>query len=186
MFDRYTIAATKEKLLTMFGVEIPDGFKPQYNAAPTRLLPVITNESPKGISFFYWGLPPSMSKSKTVSKRLMNAEMDLLETKSSYKNTIQNQRCLAVADGLYFWKKLSKKGRVPYRFILNEEEPFFLAGIWDEFEDNDGTQVHTFNIITKPSSVQLSPFSDTMPVILSKEKSDEWLSDDVKESRQLN
>ncbi len=180
MFDRYTIATTKEKLHTLLGVEVPESYKPQYNAAPTRLLPVITNESPKGISFFYWGLPPSISKNKTVSKRLVNAEMDLLETKRSYTNSLQKQRCLVAADGLYFWKKLPKKGRVPYRFILNDQEPFFLVGIWDEFEDNDETQVHTFNIITMPSSAQLSPYSDTMPLILPKELSNKWLSEDVK------
>ncbi len=185
MFERYTISASHEKLHSSLNIDVPDNFKPNYNASPTRLLPVITSENPDGLSFFYWGLPPSMSKNKTVSKRLINAEIDLLEIKAAYKNALQKRRCLVIADGLYFWKNVSKKGKVPYRFVLNEQQPFLMAGFWDEFEDVNGEQLHTYNIITRPPSIQLSSFSESIPLILSVENSKKWLSYSVSDALSL-
>ncbi|NBW38980.1 MAG: SOS response-associated peptidase, partial [Cytophagia bacterium] len=41
MIERYTLTATREQLQQRFGVDVPEFYKPQYNAAPTHLLPVI-------------------------------------------------------------------------------------------------------------------------------------------------
>ncbi len=176
MFERYTLSKNSEDLEAFLKIEIPDRYAPRYNAAPTGLLPVITNESPGGISFFYWGLPPSMAKKKSISKKLTNVDIDEISAKPSYRNALNSRRCLVPSDGLYYWKKISKKGKVPYRFIQNNQKIFLMAGIWDEFEQ-DGNTVHTFNIITKPASEVILPFSSTMPLILAKESTSIWLSD---------
>jgi len=175
MFERYTLSTSAEVLGKALNVEVPDRYAPRFNAAPTGLLPVITNEHPEGVSFFYWGLPPSMAKSKSVSKKLTNAEITELTSKASYKNSLSSRRCIIPANGLYYWKKVSKKGKVPYRFILNDENIFVMAGLWDEF-DLDGTIVHTFNIITKPANVIIQPLSPTMPLIVESEQINRWLS----------
>ena len=116
MFERYSIGASSEKLQEEFGIDVPENYEPRFNAGPTKLLPVITNESPQGVSFFYWGLPPSMAKNKSISQKLIIAPVSDLETKTSYKKGLQSHRCVAIADGLFFWKQASKKKKVPYHF----------------------------------------------------------------------
>ena len=176
MFERYTLSTNSEDLEKSLEVEVPERYAPRYNAAPTGLLPVITNESPEGISFFYWGLPPSMAKNKSLSQKLINADVGQLFTKPSYRNALKSRRCLVPSDGLYYWKKTSRKSKVPYRFTQNDQDVFLMAGIWDEFEQ-DGTITHTFNIITKPALPAILPYSPTMPLILDKEFTSSWLSD---------
>jgi putative SOS response-associated peptidase YedK len=83
------------------------------------------------------------------------------------------------ADGLYYWKKVSKKGKIPYRLILNNQEVFYMAAIWDEF-DQDGQLIHTFNILTMPSNESVREFSPTMPVIFSLNEGNGWLKGDNK------
>jgi len=176
MFERYSLSTSSESLEKILKVEVPERYAPRYNAAPTGLLPVITNESPDGISFFYWGLPPSMAKKKSISRKLTNAGVAELSSKPSYKNALRSRRCLIPADGLYYWKRISKKGKIPYRFILNEESVFLMAGLWDEF-DQDGSVVYIFNIITKPSAQSILPYSPVMPLILDKNNASLWLGD---------
>lgn len=69
MLERYTITASRDELKQRFSLEVPEFYKPQYNAAPTHLLPVILQNS-LGISFFYWGIPPDWAKIKTLVRNL--------------------------------------------------------------------------------------------------------------------
>lgn len=174
MFERYTISKSAEDLHAALEVEVPERYAPRFNAAPTSLLPVVTMDQPDGLSFFYWGLPPSMAKNKSIGKKLTNASAEEIFSKPSYRNAIETRRCIIPADGLYFWKKVSKKGKVPYRIFLNNEDTFFLGGIWDEFEQ-EGAIVHTFNIITQPSIPNLQEFTDVMPLIISREDYRTWM-----------
>ena len=44
MIERYSITASADLLHKRFGVDVPDFYKPSFNASPTHLLPVITHE----------------------------------------------------------------------------------------------------------------------------------------------
>lgn len=181
MPGRYTIGASPELLTERFDVEIPDDYKPRYNAAPTQLLPVITNTSPKGLSFFYWGIIPGWSKNKSISTKLINAMAETLNEKASFKNSLKSRRCIVPADGYYEWKRISKKGKVPYRIILNNNEPFSFAGLWEEFEDDNEKVVHTFTIITTEPNDMVKTIHDRMPVILDSKAEKVWLDNKSKE-----
>ena len=109
MCRRYTLTSSAEKLHERFKVDITGVYKPTYNAAPTHLLPVITNENPKGFSFFYWGATPKMANNKTISVKLYNARSDELTGKASYRIALESRRCLVPANGYYDWKRISKK-----------------------------------------------------------------------------
>jgi len=177
MFERYTLSTPAEVVGTTLNVEVPDRYAPRFNAAPTGLLPVITNLHPDGVSFFYWGLPPSMAKKKSISSKLTNVEFSELTSKATYKNSLSSRRCVVPANGLYYWKKISKKGKVPYRFILNDEKIFLMAGLWEEFE-LEGSIVYTFSVITKPANSPILALSQTMPIILDSNQANTWLAAD--------
>jgi len=66
MYDRYAIFSSPNSIKDALSVDVPENYQPSYNASPTQLLPLITNEYSKGISFFHWGLMAKWSNNKTT------------------------------------------------------------------------------------------------------------------------
>jgi len=175
MCGRYSLSKSKIELEERFQAEMLVDFKPRFNIAPTQLVPVITSESPKGFSFFYWGITPDFAKNKPVSQKFINAKAETVNEKISFKSSFEKRRCLVPADGFYEWKKLGKKTKVPYRFTLANDEAFSFAGIWEEYENDKGEINHTFLILTTEPNRLVSEVHDRMPVILAKEDEKKWL-----------
>ena len=175
MCGRYSLSKSKIDLEERFQAEMLADFKPRYNIAPTQLVPVITSESPKGFSFFYWGITPDFGQNKPVAQKLINAKAETVHEKISFKSSFEKRRCLIPADGFYEWKKLGKKTKIPHRFTLREDELFSFAGIWEEYESLSGEIQHTFLILTTSPNEVVSEVHDRMPVILSKENEKKWL-----------
>ena len=180
MCIRYTLTTDPEKLQARYKTEVSSRYEPSFNAAPASILPVITHKAPEGFSWFFWGIPPEWAKQKTVSTKLINAPVEQLLSKSSYRNSLENRRCIIPADGFYAWKQVGKKTRIPYRVVRNDGKIFSFAGIWDEFEgEKDGEVYHTFMIITCPATSAIRDIDERMPVILTEENEKKWLDQKI-------
>ena len=175
MCGRYSLSKSKIELEERFQSEMLPDFKPRYNIAPTQLVPIITSQSPKGFSFFYWGITPDFGQNKPVAQKLINARAESVLEKISFKSCFEKRRCLIPADGFYEWKKLGKKTKIPYRFTLREDELFAFAGIWEEYETVNGEKKHTFLILTTRPNEIVSEIHDRMPVILNRQMEKKWL-----------
>jgi putative SOS response-associated peptidase YedK len=175
MCGRYSLSKSKIELEERFQAEMLPDFNPRYNIAPTQLLPVITSQSPKGFSFFYWGITPEFGKNRPVAQKLINARAETVTEKVTFKSSFQKRRCLIPADGFYEWKRLGKKTSIPYRFTLRENELFAFAGIWEEFETVNGDIQHTFLILTTSPNEKIAEIHDRMPVIIAKKDEKKWL-----------
>jgi putative SOS response-associated peptidase YedK len=175
MCGRYSLSKSKIELEERFQAEMLPDFDPRYNIAPTQLVPVITSQSPKGFSFFYWGITPDFGKNRPVAQKLINARAETVAEKVTFKSSFQKRRCLIPADGFYEWKRLGKKTSIPYRFTLRENELFAFAGIWEEFETVSGEIQHTFLILTTTPNEKVAEIHDRMPVILAKKDEKKWL-----------
>ncbi len=76
-----------------------------YNAHPTQKLPVIKfYSSGKILEGLQWGLTPSWTQEREI-RPLINARLETLGEKMTFKNLIKNYRCLVVADGYYEWQR---------------------------------------------------------------------------------
>ncbi len=180
MFDRYSLATTAEALGAFFSVD-PHGFqKPRYNAAPSQLLPVITMGS-AGLSHFYWGAAPEWSKNKPIAEKLINTRLEQIQERPTIRKQLKKNRCLVPADGFYGWKKVGKKTAIPYRFELKPKGLFAMAGIWDEYDDDEGNMVHTFTVITLPVPTGPNVILERIPAILSVDEARQWLDPQVDE-----
>jgi putative SOS response-associated peptidase YedK len=186
MIERYSITASAAAVSERFSADVPDFYQPRYNAAPTQLLPVITSSAPKGVSLFYWGTSPEWSKNKMLSEKIINLQTETIEEKPSLKRAIKKTRCIIPADGFYAWKKVGKKTSIPYRFIINNNELFSFAGLWEEFEDTDGNEIHTFKIITTPAITIVGSITERMPFVFSKEEESVWLNEMATEEELLD
>ncbi|HYC84257.1 MAG TPA: SOS response-associated peptidase [Chryseosolibacter sp.] len=176
MIERYSITVTAEQLAERFAVDVPEFYRPHYNAAPTQLLPIITSSAPNGLSLFYWGTSPEWSKNKMPAEKTINIRTEYFAEKQALRRALTKTRCLIPADGFYAWKKVGKKTSIPYRFVPVDNAAFALAGLWEEFEDTEGQEMHTFSIITAPANMTVSLVSERMPVILSRRNESAWMN----------
>lgn len=142
--------------------------------------PVIVDESPKVITPYYWGLIPFWSKDNNIQKYTLNAKIETLSEKPSFRQSV-NKRCLVLVNGFYEWKWLDAKGKQKekYRIYTPDNEPFALAGIYSKWNDpNSGQEVKTYSIITTEANKLMAEIHNTkkrMPVVLQKGDEASWL-----------
>ncbi len=141
--------------------------------------PVITNANSQKIELFNWGLIPEWSQKNDIRKYTLNARIETLEEKKSFKDIIQN-RCLIIADGFYEWQRQNKTGskKEKYLITLANKELFAFAGIYTQHINFDDSIVNSYSIITTQANKLMSEIHNTkqrMPVILKKEDEQNWL-----------
>lgn len=183
MCGRFSIAVPAEQLALRFEATLPDGeLFPHYNAAPSQNLPVITNEGEREIKLFRWGFKPVWS-----NDLLINIRSEGLATKRTFEKSLNNRRCLVLADGFYEWQKTKQeKIKIPMRITLKDGEPFAFAGLWEQWKNEKEEVIPSFTIITTSANRLMEPIHNRMPVILLKENEKVWLDNDLKKEDWLN
>ena len=147
---------------------------PRYNIAPTQdVLAVVEREAHREATFLQWGLIPFWSKE---AKGIINARVETLDRKASFKESFEKRRCLIFADGFYEWERMGKISQ-PYYFHLKDGAPFAFAGIWDRWHNNDRTII-SCAIITTTANQLLATIHNRMPVILGSEAYNLWLNEE--------
>lgn len=124
---------------------------------------------------------PNWSQDSNIQKYTLNARIETLQQKPSFKNVINN-RCLVIADGFYEWQWLDEKGKKkqPFLVTLPNHELFAFAGIWSEWlNKNTGELINTYSIITTVANEFMAEIHNSkkrMPIILSPKNEYEWLN----------
>jgi putative SOS response-associated peptidase YedK len=176
MLTNYSIASEKSVLQKKFALEEMESFEKNFNAQPTQALPVITNKQPDQAMSYFWGITGGFTKNKSVSQKWLYAPAEQLGTKATLKNGLMQRRCAILADGFYTWKSIAKKEAIPYRSCLKDNEPFAMAGIWNQYTDESDQIYQTFMLITTQTQGSLSEYTDQAPLILHEELLVEWLN----------
>jgi putative SOS response-associated peptidase YedK len=186
MCGRYTLGASADELAEEFGlVELP-GLEPRYNIAPTQDAAVVTNTKPHVLQLFHWGLIPSWAKDPSIGNRLINARVESLADKPSFRTAYRKRRCLILADGFYEWKRPAEgarsKGKQPMYVRLADARPFAFAGLWEAWRDGEGNWLPSCTIVTTPARGPLEQIHDRMPFILPREAREAWLAREAQAS----
>lgn len=158
------------ELALVLGVEISDGYSPQFNAAPTKSLPVILSNSNDQLSFQKWGLMSMWSNNKAMSPKFFNLPIESVSTKASYRKKLESHRCVIPMDGFYIWKKIARKQQTPYYFYYPDKRVFCVAGLWEQNEDQN-----SFIMIMKSANKSISSFQEDMPLIMDMGTTKKWL-----------
>ncbi|ASK61085.1 hypothetical protein CFK37_02165 [Virgibacillus phasianinus] len=175
MCGRYTLLSDELDILKEFDVQRIDSYEPNYNIAPgQRVLAVIRNGNDKRAGYLKWGLVPSWANDEKIGYKMINARSETVHQKPSFKTLLKRKRCLIVADSFYEWKKTDKT-KQPKRIQLADRKLFAFAGLWDKWEDGD-RNLFTCTILTKEANGFMQDIHHRMPIILPKDKEDEWLS----------
>jgi putative SOS response-associated peptidase YedK len=178
MCGRFSFATSAKKIEETLGkaLEISPELKVSYNIAPTQESYVITNKQPNLLQPFKWGLIPYWAIDTSNGGKLINARMEGIETKPSFRVPVNKRRCLVVVDSFYEWKK-SNSHKIPYRILMKDKNLMVMAGIWDIWTDGKEI-IRSFSIITTEPNHEMSTVHRRMPVILeSKDVWENWLKD---------
>ena len=178
MCGRYTFVAPAPTVEQRFEAVFREPAPVTYNAAPSQLLPVVTSAAPGQIQLLKWGLVPSWSRDPAGGPKPINARAETLAEKPSFRQLLARRRCLVLADSFYEWQALPT-GKVPHRILLQNEQPFAFAGLWDEWLDRTTGELHpTFTIITTEPNSLMASLHNRMPVILPNRAAEQaWLDD---------
>jgi putative SOS response-associated peptidase YedK len=142
---------------------------PRFNIAPTQSVLVLTlADRVPSLRSMRWGLVPSWADSASMGYSMINARVETLRQKPSFKPSLSGRRCVVISDGYYEWKKLGAKEKEPYWIHQDEERPFGMAGLWAENSKIDQSKpLYSTSIITTPANAETVFVHDRMPAILS-------------------
>jgi putative SOS response-associated peptidase YedK len=156
-----------------------------YNIAPTQsVLAVVGSDNPH-LTQLHWGLVPFWAKNIQIGNRMINARVETVAEKPSFRSAFAKRRCLIVADGFYEWKG-AKGDKQPFYFSLPDGSPFGFAGLWEVWKGADSTDAYrSCAIITTEASESVRTIHDRMPVILRPEAHSAWLQSAVQHIGQL-
>jgi putative SOS response-associated peptidase YedK len=175
---------SKKELAERFKVDINESLDISgelFNGFTFPHTPVISSKNKNKMTLFQWGLIPNWSKEKSIQQYTLNAKIETLDEKPSFKNSIQ-QRCLIVADGFMEWQWLDKKGKTKqqYHITLPNQDAFAFAGIWSEWVNpSTGEIINTYSMVTTEANPLMSEIHNTkkrMPVILTPQNEQDWLN----------
>jgi putative SOS response-associated peptidase YedK len=188
MCGRFTLTADPEQIQIAFpGLTIPtQTINPRYNIAPTQPIAVIPNDGKSRLDYYIWGLIPSWAKDPSIGSRMINARAETLAEKPSFRNAFRRRRCLVLADGFYEWQQLAgKKSKQPMYIHMKNRGVFAFGGLWEIWNAPDGSTVLSATIITTEPNELVRPIHNRMPLILSEDHYDLWLSPDERKSEEL-
>lgn len=177
MCGRFELHATPAQIKEHFDLTGKLNFSPSWNIAPTTLINSIVSdeEEKRYLKQMYWGLIPSWAKDKTIATRLINARSETITDKPSFKAAFRRRRCIIPASGFYEWKTENEKQQ-PWYISLTSGEPMAFAGLWEHWTSKEGDEIQSCCIITTSANLFMRPIHDRMPVILSPDQWQIWLS----------
>lgn len=179
MCGRFTLHHSVEEVAQRFAVqEVLFEFPDRYNIAPSQPIAVVTKNAHgdgiKALEGYRWGLVPSWAKDESIGNKLINARVETLAEKPSFRKALQKRRCLIPADGFYEWK-VDEGKKIAHHIRFRDERLYAFAGLWEEWQAPDGSPLRSCTIITGTPNGLFSTLHHRMAVIISPEEEDDWL-----------
>ena len=183
MCGRFNTHDLTGQLLWLFGsLKVPPKLPPgRFNTAPTQEVTAIRTPHTGGreAAAFRWGLVPRWAKDLSLGVRMINARCETVAEKPSFRDAIAKRRCLVPMCGYYEWQG-DKKARQPFYVHLEDKRPFAVAGIWERWRGTDG-EVETVSLLTQEATERMARLHHRMPVMVPRERFDEWLNPDLRD-----
>jgi len=152
----------------------PLHLKPTWNVAPSRQALVLHDDDSGHVAeLLHWGFLPSWAD--PAAAKPINARVETAATKPYFRHAWKAGRCLIPADGWYEWKATAG-GKQPYFIHRADDEPLFMAGL---YETNPQVKVTSFAILTTEAKGDLREIHDREPLVLSPEAATEWIRPDL-------
>lgn len=182
MCGRFSLIDGINNLFKSFGMPPIPMFSPRYNIAPSQPVLAIINDTDLSKirhDFFTWGLVPSWADDPKIGFNMINARVETIKEKPSFKNPFKYRRCIVPASGFYEWKSV-KGQKLPYYFQSKNKTPLLFAALWEVWYGKGGEELRTCAIITSKANKDVSFLHDRMPLMLDIDTGKRWMSNEFK------
>ncbi|WP_037558771.1 SOS response-associated peptidase [Spirillospora albida] len=206
MCGRYATSRARQELLDEFQVQVDaleGDLEPDFNVAPTKQVPVVLARHPKDapeeeavrqLRTVRWGLVPSWAKDLSIGSRMINARMETVHEKPSFRRAFAKRRCLLPADGYFEWyalegqdpaegeKKAKRPKKQPFFIRPKDGHVMAMAGLYELWKSPEDEWVWTCTVITTDAPDDLGRIHDRMPMVVERDRWDAWLDPDLTET----
>jgi putative SOS response-associated peptidase YedK len=192
---------------------VTDDLEPDYNVAPTKAVYAVLTRGERGsgrggpdaaetaggqagqqdgpargvareLRVVRWGLVPFWAKDPAIGSRLINARVETVDSKPSFRSAFAKRRCLLPADGFYEWLKVEQDGKArkqPYYIHRADGGELAFAGLYELWRDKSLPDDHpqawlwTSVIITTTAPDEVGRIHDRMPMVIDPAHWADWL-----------
>ena len=172
MCGRFAVDKSPEEIAAEVQAEWADDARgiPSWNTCPTAYSPVLHNEQ---LHSWSWGLIPSWSKDDKRRAGLINARIETVDEKPSYRSLLGRRQCIIPCNGWFEWARKGKE-KIPWYFTGKGPQMLYMAGLWDLWHNDQGEPVKSFTVLTREAYKGISDIHHRMPVLLDLETAIEW------------
>jgi putative SOS response-associated peptidase YedK len=207
MCGRYAASRDKATLIEEFDVaKAPTrDLAADYNVAPTKEVYAVVDRQhtedhdrltqsgiERELAIVKWGLVPSWAKDPKIGSRMINARVETLTEKPSYRRAVSRRRCLLPADGYFEWYTSGDPNGPRAVTGRPKKQPFFIhpadgsvlamAGLYEFWRDpsiadgDPAAWLWTVTVITTSAPDDLGRIHDRMPMCVRPQQWSEWLN----------
>ena len=163
-------------------------FIPQYHASGFMHPDILCFTKDRLIkpNIFQWGLIPHWIKNQEqaiqIQNKTINARIETIDSKPSFKSSANNRRCIVMVDGFYEHHHQNKM-KYPFYIHHKTDKPILVGGIWDSWNTGKGYTIKTVSIVTTKAQgimkiIHNNPklSESRMPLIINDTQVNNWLS----------
>jgi len=206
---RYANSRSSADIAAEFEIQpeyAPSEVLADYNVAPTKEVPAVVERRPhrdspeepvRQLRLLRWGLVPSWAKDPKIGNRMINARMETVAEKPSFRRAFSVRRALLPADGYFEWyatDKRNAKGKpVKQPFFIRPRDGgiMAMAGLYEIWKDPTKSDDEpdafrwTCTVLTTSAEDDLGHIHERMPLLVEPDRYHAWLDPDRSEKADL-
>jgi putative SOS response-associated peptidase YedK len=191
MCGRFVRKTTALEISEIFSGSLETAELPiSFNVAPTsRVLGIVPQTGGQSIVNFSWGLIPRWAPDASRAASLINARIETVAEKPSFRDLVSQHRCILPMDGYFEWKEQLRHDAIkpikqPYYFSAHSQSRYShsgvlaVAGLWTAWKDpnqSNGQVVYSAVALTTDANDMVSQVHHRMPVLLDPIGVSQWL-----------
>jgi putative SOS response-associated peptidase YedK len=191
MCGRFVRKTTALEIADIFSCSLDTAELPiSFNVAPTsRVLGIVNSGGGPSVGAFSWGLIPRWAPDTSRAASLINARIETVGEKPSFRDLVAQHRCVLPMDGYFEWNEqlrhdAMKPIKQPYYFSAHSQSGYShrgvlaVAGLWTAWKDPNQPNspvVHTVVALTTDANDMVSKVHHRMPVLLDPSGVSLWL-----------
>lgn len=174
MCGRYMLHSDIEEILQYYGIIKGWGNHSWPSEVfPSHKVPIVVNSKNLELVPMKWGFPAPYGKGLII-----NSRGETVDSKPMFRRAFRQKRCIVPVNAFFEWSRAGRD-KTKYQFRMKQSSLFSLAGIYEDFQNEDGLSYNAFSILTINPNPLVSLVHDRMPVILSRQQEEIWLDNTV-------
>ncbi len=177
---RYADFLTEQELADAFSIAMAADderlLPPSYNVAPMQTVRVIrAREGAPSLDLARWGLVPTWAKDPSIGSRMINARVETIAEKPSFRSAFAKRRCIVPANGYFEWQKHAD-GKTPFYIHPADDAPLAFGGLLEAWRPSPADEwLITCCIVTTAARGAMADIHDRQPVMFTEDNWRAWL-----------